>query len=294
MAAAAEQYGGRAAAEGITAGDAADRDRQDDPGLGGRGAQIGPAGTGGYGGFLMMDRRHRRLVKLSLAIVVYMACHVALFLRLSFPFPFERYFIWLQPAGALVLWLNLFAVGGMAGAMRGRTPRAAARTALAVGFALLAVLTPGERRSVMRERLYEMFHRYVGPMDYAVGFIRRTYAHPERLVIATDYEECVLEYYLGSRVTVGFVGNNLPADMAVEPDVIISRKRPSYTDEALRELWNRGREPKLYRRKEFDIFDSTTNTIPEVAPGENTHPYRTRRTGSSKLRLDLHYKGVRS
>ncbi len=238
----------------------------------------------------MMARPQLRLVKLSLLIAAYTACHVALFLRLSFPFPFERYFIWLQPAAALVLWLNLFALGGMAGALEGRRARAAAGTVLAGGFVLLAALTPGERVPVMRERIYELGHRYIGPMDYAVGFIRKTYPEPGRLVIATDYEECVLEYYLGSKVIVGFVGNNLEADLALEPDVIINRKRPAYTEEPIRQLWRQARERGPYRKKNFSIFDSTTNTIPEVAPSENTHPYRTRRTGSVRWGLEILYR----
>ncbi len=72
--------------------------------------------------------------------------------------------------------------------------RRAAKAGLAAGFLLLTGLTAGERIPVLGQRIYELFHRYQGPMDHAADFIRRRYPDPGKIVVATNYEE--FEYYL--------------------------------------------------------------------------------------------------
>lgn len=235
------------------------------------------------GGSLMMGRADRRLVGLAALIAVYSILHAAVVMRQPFPIAFSRYYIWLQPAAGLVLWLCLFALGGTVRALRGKWVRRAARVGLAGGFVLLGALTAGERVPVLRERVYELFHKNVGPMDYAVAFVQRSYPDPSRLVIATNYEECVLQYYLGSKVTVGFVGNNLKEDMKIVPDIIIGRKRWAYTNEPMLRLMERAE----YRIKTFWVVDTVTNTVPEVGGREVVHRFRTPRTGSDRQALHI-------
>ncbi len=232
---------------------------------------------------LMMGRADRRLVGLAAVIAVYSILHAAVVMRQPFPIAFSRYYIWLQPAAGLAMWLCLFALGGTVRALRGKWVRRAARVGLAGGFLLLGALTAGERVPVLRERVYELFHKNVGPMDYAVAFVQRSYPDPSRLVIATNYEECVLQYYLGSKVTVGFVGNNLKEDMKIVPDIIIGRKRWAYTNEPMLRLMERAE----YRIKTFWIVDTATNTVPEVGGREIVHRFRTPRTGSDRQALHI-------
>lgn len=246
-------------------------------------------GGAASGGRLLMDRSGRGLVGLSALILAYMLMHAALFIWLGTPYPFERYFIWLQPAAGLVLWLNAFALAGTLGTLAAGPARTSARAALFLGFAVLAALTAGERVPFLKARVYELFHRTVGPMDYAVGFVKRSFPDPRTIVIATNYEEGVLQYYLGSRVVIGFVGNNLDEDMALTPDVIILRKRPTYTNEFLRELLKRER----YEYRMIGILDTTTNTSPEVTPGENSHRFRTVRTNVERWALGIHHLPLR-
>jgi hypothetical protein len=244
---------------------------------------LGTLSTELPGGPLMMGRADRRLVGLAALIAVYAILHAAVVMRQPFPIAFSRYYIWLQPAAGLAMWLCLFALGGTVRTLRGKWARRAARAGLAGGFVLLGALTAGERAPVLRERAYELFHKNVGPMDYAVAFVRRSYPDPSRLVIATNYEECVLQYYLGSKVTVGFVGNNLDEDMKIVPDIIIGRKRWAYTNEPMLRLMERAE----YRIKTFWIVDTVTNTVPEVGGREVVHRFRTQRTGSDRQALHI-------
>ncbi|MDD8026164.1 MAG: hypothetical protein PHI34_06610 [Acidobacteriota bacterium] len=251
-----------------------------------RGGRLAPGTAREHGGLLLMSRADRGLVGLSVLVAVYILIHAAVFIMASFPFPFERYFIWLQPAAGLVLWLNLFALGGTLKTLPDKWARRGARAALAGGFILLATLTAGERVPVLRARVYELFHRYIGPVDYVVGFIRRQYPDTSRLVVATNYEEGVLQYYLGSRVIIGFVGNNLKEDMKLTPDVIVGRKRSAYTNRNILELMERAR----YKQKTIWIHDTIINNIPEVMPGFNSHRYRTERTDNERWALKILYK----
>jgi hypothetical protein len=234
----------------------------------------------------LMSRADRGLVGLSVLIAAYMIMHVAVLLRPAFPGVMNRYFIWLHPAASLVLWLNLFALGGTLRALRSKRARAAARAGLAAGFVLLAALTAGVRGPVLKKRVYELFHRYAGPMDYAVDFIQRQYPDPSRIVVATNYEEYVLQYYLGSRVIIGYVGNNLEEDMKLEPDVIVARKRGAYTNARIQELVGRA----AHNRKTFPIIDTETNSIPEIKIGRLSHRFRTPRTRNEKRALEILFK----
>ncbi len=238
------------------------------------------------GGTLLMNRADRGLVGLSAVIAAYMMMHVAALLLPSFPGVMNRYFIWLHPAAGLVLWLNLFALGGTLKTLGGKWARGAAWAGLAAGFVLLATLTAGGRGPLIKKRVYELFHRYAGPMDYAVDFVQRQYPDPSRIVVATNYEEYVLQYYLGSRVIIGYVGNNLDEDMKLETDVIVARKRGAYTNARIQELVDR----TAYRRKTFGIIDTETNSIPEIRMGRLSHRFRTPRTRSEKRALEILYK----
>lgn len=242
--------------------------------------------AGKSAGPLMMGKADRRLVGLAAVIAVYAALHAAVVMRQPFPIAFSRYYIWLQPAAGLAMWLCLFAMGGTIRTLGGKWVRRAAGAGLAGGFVLLAALTAGERVPVLKERVFELFHKNFGSMDYAVAFVRRTYPDPSRLVIATNYEECVLQYYLGSKVTVGFVGNNLEEDLRVVPDIIIGRKRPTYTDKPLMELMKRA----AYRIRTLPIVDTVTNAVPEVGSGEVVHLFRTPRPGSARQALEIRVK----
>jgi hypothetical protein len=234
----------------------------------------------------LLSRADRGLVGLSALIAAYMIMHVAVLLRPAFPGVMNRYFIWLHPAAALVLWLNLFALGGTLRTLRSKRARGAAMAGLAAGVVLLAVLTAGVRGPVLKKRVYELFHRHAGPMDYAVDFIQRHYPDPSRLVVATNYEEYVLQYYLGSRVIIGYVGNNLEEDVKLEPDVIVARKRGAYTNARIQELVGRA----AYNRMTFPIIDTETNSIPEIKIGRLSHRFRTPRTRNEKRALEILFK----
>jgi hypothetical protein len=188
------------------------------------------------------------------------------------PFSFERYVTVLVPILALVLILDgctIFALARAADATPGSVW--ARRGALALWALCAAWLLP-LRVAELPLRRAELETPYRGPVDYAVDFIRGAYPHPEKLVIATNYEAPPLMYYLGSRVTIGYGWPNLREDLTIPPDIIV--RRSWLNDAPLLELEKGGR----FETKTFEVGDLPVNNVPQISPNRfvpMTHQYRT-------------------
>ena len=93
-----------------------------------------------------------------------------------------------------------------------------------------------------------------------IPYLASRYPDPSALVIATNYEEPAFMFYLGSRVTVGFYGANLPEDAGIEPDVIVPRPWPDHM-ELLQELAARGH----YEVHRFPLANLRWNDTPSLS-----------------------------
>lgn len=107
---------------------------------------------------------------------------------------------------------------------------------------------------------YELTHQYKGPLDYLIPFIKKNYGTTEKMVIATNYEETSFMYYLGAKVTIGYVGNNLEEDARIIPDIIVFRRYwrnfvPIFTEFS---------KERSYERLSFPVMDYPLNNIPEL------------------------------
>ena len=133
----------------------------------------------------------------------------------------ERYFIPLSPIITTMLLLDAFTFGDLIrqSSKRSRWREAVAGTLVVVGLGT----TVWWRIPDFRGRIYEITHRYMGPLDFLIPYLKEKYPQPEELMIATNYEEPALMYYLGSHVIVGFYGGNLENERDLQPDIIIPR-----------------------------------------------------------------------
>ncbi len=173
------------------------------------------------------------------------------------PFIWERYFIALTPAITTLLLLDTWTFAGRLRA----APRLRGNAAAGILVAACFAVNVGMRIPELRGRLYEITHRYQGPLDYIVPYLRERHPDPSALVIATNYEDPVYMYYLGSRVTVGFYGANLDEDLGVQPDVIVIRPWDQQR-RALELLKGRAR----YQTRVFPIRSSRANNVPGLSP----------------------------
>jgi hypothetical protein len=189
------------------------------------------------------------------------------------PFIWERYFIALSPVITLVFLLDGWTLFDL---LSDRVAAAARRTGI-LSAALVVVclaVTVAVRIPEFRGRLYEIRHRYRGPLDYVIPYLTETYPSPGDLVIATNYEESSLMYYLGSHVTVGFCGADLKRDLTFQPDIIIPRRWRRNLG-VLRTLAARAD----YAARTFPIESLLTNNYPGLSsrnPGGIVHQFKTR------------------
>jgi hypothetical protein len=212
--------------------------------------------------------------------------HMAVIPRIPLPQIFARYYILLQPILILIILLDGLTVLDLAGRLKIPAVRQFWRWALIIGSGALFLWQAPIKAEVFREHIYELLHAYRGPLDYAIPYVAGRYPDPEKLVIATNYEESVWMYYLRSRVTVGYAGNNIEEDSRIQPDIIVPRKRSSPTNRLgiLQEFLRQGG----YRKRVFAVADYTVNNIPEFNNFYTWHQFRTRKTAAEKQALVIY------
>jgi hypothetical protein len=91
-------------------------------------------------------------------------------------------------------------------------------------------------------------------------------------------------YYLNSKVIIGYVGNNLVEDMKANPDIIIIRKKWTYTSK--QEIFAPFFERNKYIRVSFPVFDYFVNNIPETS----LHSFKTEMAENDSQCLDIYLK----
>jgi hypothetical protein len=182
------------------------------------------------------------------------------------PLLFERYFVWFHPFWVAMFILDLKLVYDML--LINSTNQLKTRIILGCLLMILCNWIGWKKAKMIQNHLYELSHPYKGPLDFVIPYIKEKYPHPERLVIATNYEEPSYMYYLKSRVTIGYCANNLEEDLKHVPDIIIYRKqRDIHHHEILNSLLAKAK----YKQTLFPVFDYLVNNNPETG----MHLYKT-------------------
>jgi hypothetical protein len=107
-----------------------------------------------------------------------------------------------------------------------------------------------------------------------IPWIQEHFPASEKLVIAANYEETSFMYYLDAKVIVGYVLNNLPREVGIQPDIIYFNS-----------LWNSPfnlrqledyKKSAEYEEVHFPIRLYRVNNVPEVNYQEEiTHQFST-------------------
>jgi hypothetical protein len=212
----------------------------------------------------------------SAAFLLYVAMGYT-FLASANPLVYERYFAPLSPLFGLAFLLDASALAAK---------RALRAVLLAAALASLALRAPellGHARE-LREPVR-------GPLDFAIEHLRAHHPDPASLVIATNYEEQVLMYYLGSHVIIGLTGNNLLRDRALAPDVVLPRRRWSTQLPELERFRARGR----FELTRLPVEDTRFNQIAALSRSEllpETHRFATAQTDDPRLQLEIYERAI--
>jgi hypothetical protein len=151
-----------------------------------------------------------------------------------------------------------------------RAPRAARRGA-ALALSLLVAGSLLLHRDALAGRVAELRTPMHGPLDHLVAHLRERYSDPASLLIATNYEAFPLMYYLGSRVIVGLAVGEISRERALEPDVVIPRRRWPRSLAELRGFLARGR----WQEQGLPVLDTHYNNVPSLSASPATpDPHR--------------------
>lgn len=217
---------------------------------------------------------------LSLFFVIY----VVVIAKMPLPILFQRYYIAIQPILALILLVDLFNAFELISNIKDGNFKRRLKAMFAFLITAIFLLTGINKIEPIKRHFYEITHRYRGPLDFVIPYIKANYKDPERLIIATNYEEPSYMYYLGSKVIVGFVGNNLEEDSKMQPDIIVPRKQRLFGQQrAFAEFLQKGR----YRKNSFPVLDYLVNNMPEIGHGRFSHLYKTPLATNENERLDI-------
>ena len=182
------------------------------------------------------------------------------------PLVYERYFVALSPALTLSFLLDAFSCASLLE----EAPRGLRRAA-AAALALLVAGTLAARRGEIAGHVAELRTPVQGPLDFAVESLRERYPDPSTLLIATNYEAQPLMFYLGGRVIVGLAGGDLARERALEPDIVIPRRRWPRSLAELRGFLARAR----WDEERLPVLDTHYNQVPSLTPSAATpDPHR--------------------
>lgn len=235
------------------------------------------------------DEEIEQKLRISSIFTLFFIFYLLVITKLPLPFFFQRYFIILQPILIIILLLDISAISGL---ISNINPLPLKRRIAAVSLILISALfifNGSNKIEEIKNHVYEIFHQYQGPLDFAIPYIRSRYQNTEDLVIATNYEECSYMYYLGSRVIIGYVGNNLKEDLRTQPDIIILRKKWISSILDWPQIFNDFLKKDRYKKVVFPVFDYPVNNIPEIG-GLLPHLYRTRMAKNLDNRLAIYIK----
>lgn len=211
----------------------------------------------------------------SLLVVVYFLIFA------SSPLTFTRYSLFVQPILTLIIILDLKVIYS---SFLWERKFKQNRFLIIISVLLLLFFSYHcfSVKSFIRGHFYELSHQYQGPLDFAIPFIQSQFSDTENIVIATNYEEHAYMYYLGSKVIVGFVGNNLEEDKKIQPDVIIFRKEQG----RYREVFDNFLQKAKYTAYYLPVYDYRFNNIPEPS----WHLYQTILPEKDKMKLTVFIK----
>lgn len=204
-------------------------------------------------------------------------------------FFYQRFFIALQPVLTIVMLLDLFIIISLLPRPIINKANLKTNTAL-LCLSAIFLFNMSDRIEPIKGRIYEIFHQYKGPLDYAIPYIKENYKDTANLVIATNYEEFSYMYYLRSKVIIGFARRNLDEEMKMQPDIVIYRK--GWSRAGYWEVFDDFLKKAKYSAVVFPVLDYPVNYISQM-PVENRgfrHFYKTLMSPNDEFKFVIYVK----
>ena len=236
--------------------------------------------------YLKDIKMDEKKLKASSFLSLFFIIYILVITKMPLPVIYQRYFIILQPILIVILLIDVFIVYELISNINVlKVKRGFSRIALFV-ITILFLFCVLNKAENIKNHIYEITHRYKGPIDYIIPYIQSTFKNTENLVIATNYEGCSYMYYLGSKVVVGYIGVTFKSMPMPDPDIVILRKRFSYTEKILKNIIRKGK----YRKVAFPVYDYPVNNTPELNDPYHPHLFKTKMAKNKNEELVVYIK----
>ncbi len=229
----------------------------------------------------LFAHRIRAMATLLLLIVV-----VSILGMARSPYLYERMYIYLQPLLMLMMLLDAALIYTMPGKERKTVWGKKLQFGAAIFAALLVMQSLWFKAPHWKGYWHELTHRYKGTLDYIIPFIQSHYKNPEKLIIATNYEEFTYMFYLGCRTIIGYI--NRPNSLQENPDIVVYRKGRGQNENST--TFDNILQRDQYKRIGFPVFDNLVNNIPQLYPSDKFpehHLYQTRLATSAREETNI-------
>jgi len=197
------------------------------------------------------------------------------------PWLFVRHYIVMQPVMVLIMITDIFIIFYQISLLQKKSV-SIARLSCAVLLLISFSVNAKNKIEYIKGHIYEMTHQYKGTLDYIIPYIQENFKNTDTLIIATNYEEFSYMYYLKSKVTIGYVYNNLEDDLKHIPDIILFRKAwgtdPKYFNEFMQKA--------KYQKVSLPVADYPVNNIPEL-DFVIKHLFRTKLAATEQEKTDI-------
>ena len=175
------------------------------------------------------------------------------------PYLFDRYFIFLQPFTLLIFLLDFFIVLEAISNIYVSNEKINYITGYLSLVLFFFVVSIVPKIDSLNGHLYELSHRYTGPLDEIITYIKANITHPEDLFIETNLEQTSYIYYLDSQVFC----DEVTECKKPLPDIIIPRRYMLGKD--FIDRMEKNMQMVHYDKVLLPILDYPSNNIPEFS-----------------------------
>lgn len=198
------------------------------------------------------------------------------------PYMFDRYFVFLQPLLNLIISFLIILILENLSLVKDINKKSSLKMLFIYSCILVFGINIILKSEIYTGRIYELTHKYYGPMDYTIEYIKSNYPDPKKLVILTNAEQPVLMYYLGSHVIC-----DEQTDCNYEaPDIIFPRHGWGYLEKKFTDVASKAVENNKYKQILLPIWDYPSNNIPELSLGLR-HLFKTPITNNDDQKILL-------
>jgi hypothetical protein len=199
------------------------------------------------------------------------------------PYMFDRYFLFLQPLTTLLIVYLFIVISNYISTIKDVNKRQNLHLLFIYGLTLTFILNVLFLYDILKGRIFELTHKYYGPMDSIVGYVKDNYENPRDLVIFTNIEQPVLIYYLESGVLCDEITDchNKSADIIIPRQGYLQKDFVGKIETLLKD--------NEYETVKLPILDYPSNNIPEFSLGLR-HLFKTPATDNDKEKVLMFVK----